>query len=368
MPSVSSSVVGGDILSRPVTTTVTPAYETTGGSIGQDFDSKNASTVIRGYLARFELEIPAGSTITGVRINFVSSSITGTSFPFRIGFLATDGLWNAPTSSSGGFNATQYATHASLPWPVREDAFGVLEFRDSYWHDGAAGFDGFLTGLNAASGVAFSIGDSYSEDSTATGLVSHAQAFLDDATASDRANSVSGTALPFAFCIVPDDDSALADNLQGIRTHDNAIESNRPTLEVAYTEPNTPPTVGSITLQTAPPLALGDLLIASAGATDAQDGTLALDWSSDRDGVLETSSSTLRTTALSVGSHTITATATDSGGLTASSSIAVEVYASSVASSSRARDAVSNIPRARDGVATNASTRPAASSWGRVKE
>ena len=63
----------------------------------------------------------------------------------------------------------------------------------------------------------------------------------------------------------------------------------------------------------------------AATATDAQDGSLTADivWKSDVDGALDPTATGAVT--LSIGAHTLTATVTDSGGLSASATVSVEV-------------------------------------------
>ncbi|HLU83468.1 MAG TPA: hypothetical protein VKZ43_08705, partial [Trueperaceae bacterium] len=63
----------------------------------------------------------------------------------------------------------------------------------------------------------------------------------------------------------------------------------------------------------------------AATATDAQDGSLTADivWKSDVDGALDPTATGAVT--LSLGAHTLTATVTDSGGLSASATVSVEV-------------------------------------------
>src|SRR5262249_58546498 len=62
----------------------------------------------------------------------------------------------------------------------------------------------------------------------------------------------------------------------------------------------------------------------TASASDVEDTSLTIHWSSSRDGDLGTGAS-LSTSSLTSGTHTITASVTDSGGKSASSSITIVV-------------------------------------------
>jgi hypothetical protein len=72
----------------------------------------------------------------------------------------------------------------------------------------------------------------------------------------------------------------------------------------------------------------GTAVTFTATASDTEDGdlTAAIAWSSDLDGALGTGG-TLNLSTLTVGTHTITASATDSGGLTGTDTITVEITA-----------------------------------------
>ena len=98
------------------------------------------------------------------------------------------------------------------------------------------------------------------------------------------------------------------------------IHSDSITITIIEAPENTPPTVnigyptdGSIITQ-------GSLFFIETGL-DAEDGPLPIIWSSNIDGVVASLSN------LSVGHHLITATVTDSGGLTASDSVSIDVIA-----------------------------------------
>ncbi|RMG17467.1 MAG: hypothetical protein D6729_08850 [Deltaproteobacteria bacterium] len=90
---------------------------------------------------------------------------------------------------------------------------------------------------------------------------------------------------------------------------------------------NTPPVVTIESPSDGSAVKLGDPVVFTGSATDAEDGPLtgtALTWSSDVDGDLGSGESV--TTALATaGAHTITLTATDSAGATASASIQIQV-------------------------------------------
>jgi hypothetical protein len=89
---------------------------------------------------------------------------------------------------------------------------------------------------------------------------------------------------------------------------------------------NTAPSVAISAPASGTSVTAGTSVTFTGSATDVQDGSLSasLSWTSSRDGVLGTGAS-LSTSALSVGSHTITAAVTDSGGLTGSASIGLNV-------------------------------------------
>lgn len=86
-----------------------------------------------------------------------------------------------------------------------------------------------------------------------------------------------------------------------------APENTAPTVQINY------PADGSTIIQ-------GSLFFINTGS-DAEDGPLPIIWSSNIDGVVDSLSN------LSVGHHIITASVTDSGGLTASDSVSIDVIA-----------------------------------------
>ena len=316
MPIVSSGVVGGDYAGVFQNAIGAPNFTTSTERIGNTLDTKSGSVGALGFMGRFEVEVPDGATITGARLSFTSQGNQGINpKPWRAGFMATDGKWNVD-----GFNGTQYPTRTSIP-KASVYSFGWV-FIDSVWHNGGAGFDGFVS-IAEPTGSAFTVGDGLASDYSLSGIVSQLQSFLDNATASDRANSASGTALPVAFQIAPDGHTAA--QTQTIRTVDHPTASSRPSIEIAYTVPNAPPSSGIINALTSTTIREGKSFSAQSVGSDAEDGVLYPVWSSDLDGELASGTSTLSVTTLSVGRHTITATVTDSGGLSASSTIAVDV-------------------------------------------
>lgn len=225
MPTVSSSVIGGDyggIFNNGIGAS---DFTTPTGRIGNTFDAKSGISGAHGYMARFEVEVPDGATITGVRFSFTSNANNGINpKPWLAGFMATDGKWNVD-----GFNATQYPTEISIP---KASIYGTTWiFVNSVWLGGGAGFNGSVS-IAEPNGSAFTVGDGLASDYSLSGIVSHLQSFLEDATAADRANSASGTALPVAFQIAPSGN--IAAQSQTIRTNDHATASSRPSIEISF--------------------------------------------------------------------------------------------------------------------------------------
>jgi hypothetical protein len=89
---------------------------------------------------------------------------------------------------------------------------------------------------------------------------------------------------------------------------------------------NTPPVVTITAPASGTTVMAGDPVALAGTATDAEDGSLSgnLSWSSDLDGVLGSGAS-VSTSTLSVGTHNITASVTDSGGLSDSDAISVNI-------------------------------------------
>lgn len=88
---------------------------------------------------------------------------------------------------------------------------------------------------------------------------------------------------------------------------------------------NTAPTVDVTAPTDGTTVTEGEAITFTADATDAEDGTTAVSWSSDRDGALGDGASI--TATLSVGTHAVTASTTDSAGASASDSVTVTVEA-----------------------------------------
>ncbi len=89
---------------------------------------------------------------------------------------------------------------------------------------------------------------------------------------------------------------------------------------------NTAPTVTISSPSTGASFVEGASITFTGSATDTQDGSLtgSLTWTSSRDGVIGSGASFQRSN-LSVGTHTVTASVTDSGALTGSASVTVNV-------------------------------------------
>ena len=94
--------------------------------------------------------------------------------------------------------------------------------------------------------------------------------------------------------------------------------------------PNTAPSASIATPSSGAVYTDGDTVSFSGSGSDAEDGDVSasLVWTSNLDGHIGTGAA-FSTSGLSVGNHTITATATDSGGLTGSDSISLEVQQAS---------------------------------------
>jgi len=227
MTLVSSQVVDGDLFDVMANGSGTPPFSTTSGSMGSSVDDKLGITLLYGYIGRFELEIPLGATIDGVRMTFTSDGEVGSgNKSLRLGFLAQDGTWE-----SDGFNATNYSTKTSVPFSSTV-VVSTITHHDGVWQDGAAGVDDSFS-ISASVGATFSFVDgTLSGDLSATGLVDQLQSFVDGAIAADLLDSVSGTAMPVLFAVGGD----TAVNVRQLaRAFEHATASSRPVLEVAFT-------------------------------------------------------------------------------------------------------------------------------------
>lgn len=229
---VSSRVVGGDIIDSCSVVGV-PAYTLNNESIGIEFDVKGSS--VFGFLGRFELEIPAGATISSVRFRLFSNGVGNGSQTnqWAMGFVDDDSLWPA-----GGFNATTYPTRLSLPWPRRmSGAPNTLIDNPGAWVGNAYP----ATSTFAQPVIPFGDDLSFSEGpglepifqdnrQLVTGLVSNLQTWLDSNP--DRSNSASGTAIPAAFAVVFAGTSGFG--FQGALTSFYPNRNARPELSVVW--------------------------------------------------------------------------------------------------------------------------------------
>jgi len=226
---VSSKVVGGDIIDS-CSVVGNPAYTLDNEKIGIEFAIKGSA--IYGFLARFELEIPAGATITGVRIQMFSNGTGGLNSALNqwaMGFVDDDSIWPA-----GGFNSSTYPTRASLPWPRRMSASPqTLIDNPGAWVGNAypATINFSEPVIPFGQDLSFSEGPNLSPQfKEVTGLVSNLQAWLDSNP--DRSNSASGTAIPAAFAIVFAGTSGFG--FQGALTSFYPNYNARPVLTVRF--------------------------------------------------------------------------------------------------------------------------------------
>ena len=225
---VDSLVVGGDLIDS-CSVVGNPAYTLNNEHIGIEFNVKGSS--IFGFLGRFELEIPAGATITGVRIRLFSNGISNGSQEneWALGFVDDDSIWPA-----GGFNATTYPTRISLPWPRRMsgDPETLIDNPGAWVGDAYPATSNFTEPVIPFGGdLSFSEGPNMTPQfKEVTGLVSNLQTWLDSNP--DRSNSASGTAIPAAFAIVYG--GAFGFGYQGALTSFYPGYNTRPELTVRF--------------------------------------------------------------------------------------------------------------------------------------
>ena len=311
---MNGSPAGGDA-GDSLSTAGNVGYGATTVALGTTVAGTSPAVVtVRGYAGRFELEIPAGATIDAVIIEFSAAAAgINTTSGLSGGFLAADSVWPA-----SGFNASSYATRASFPWPRRYNGSALVDNLGAF-QGGAAAFSGAFPRATAA-GQLWSFGDATTAEHSVSGLVAQLQAFIDGEPAGIRSGSVSGTALPIAFALVP---SAVFGGTQGVRTADYG--STAPVLGVSYTPSNAPPTVSITSPSASSTVPQGNAVSFAATSTDPEDGALVPVWTSSLDGAI--GSGNFSSSSLSVGSHTITATATDSGSSTGSDSVTLAIDA-----------------------------------------
>ncbi|MEM1205214.1 MAG: PKD domain-containing protein [Acidobacteriota bacterium] len=115
---------------------------------------------------------------------------------------------------------------------------------------------------------------------------------------------------------------------------------------VGGASPNTAPSASISAPANGASFEQGASVTFTGSAGDAEDGDLSasLSWSSSIDGALGTGAS-VATSALSVGSHTITASVTDSGGLSASTTVAVTVTQPTVTDQTATFDGALQAPK-----------------------
>jgi len=300
------------------------SFSGTLGQYGSGFDTKSGQfTNPRQFLAHFEIEVPAGVTIQGVRVTLRHGSAnSNTSQILRMGPMARDGLWNA---GGDGWATSNYPLQSSIPHPV-EQRFAPNRYVDmARWHEPVAGYVDTTQGIYG-SGVFFSQGDgSLAVDEDLPGLVSLIQAFLDDTVQADRDVTGSGTALSILLAWTGSPNRVGTGQLQGLRTVDQTTESNRPLLEIEFEDPNLAPSVSITSPADGAQLPAVEAVTLSAVASDPEDGDLSasVEWVSDLSGSLG-SGATLEL-ALEEGTHTITASITDSGGLETTDEITLEI-------------------------------------------
>ena len=248
MPVVSSDVVLGDI-GDDILTTGTPVFSFQSINLGTLFDVKSG-TFVRGWTGRFEVEVPEGSTIYGVKLELVSTgTFAGTGVPLIGGVLATPSPWQ----EFGFQNTTTWPNRMALPWPSRFDGTTV-SLNPSAWHDGAAGFSGSYV-PNAALDTSFGFSEGFTPalKNPVTGLVDQVQSFFGAEVPGMRAYSASGTAMPIAFAVVPS--TLFYNNYQSIATSKNPTVLRRPVLTIDFTlpEPVIVPAKGSISARVSGP-------------------------------------------------------------------------------------------------------------------
>jgi hypothetical protein len=273
MPTVSARPTS-DILDSLINDSSSPVFDDASHELGIVVALK--STASYGYMGRFELPIPDGATIDGVRITFtsagsgVSSALTRN---FALGFVDDDSTW-----PEDGFTSTDdYATRSALPWPWRWSGSVVVDNQGAWFGDSDP-VDIAFTLSAISTNDPYRFADSITpREVEASGLVDNLQDWLDGTGGTLRADTASGTDLPICFAIVA---NAAGNSWQFVYSADTGTESRRPLLEVEYTAA---PASGTITASSSagpavsarPTVAASVLASASAAPSVSGRATLA---------------------------------------------------------------------------------------------
>lgn len=323
---IATDVEDGDTSTHRVRPNAGPIVHTATLGYGNDFVLKVGEFQFVSFF-RFELDIPKGDTITGVRLNLTSiTTDVGNAFELHGGFLNPDNS-RAQWVDADGFETPNYASMGDLPlaewndlgidptvWWTEDstDHFVELAYQPIYTTDQDVSIgDGDLTGYLQLSGE----------------LVDQLQSILDnDDYDTDFRDTGVGDGLPVAFQLLQPGDTHNQEESQVIHSGGSTTAAFRPTLEVKWVSSDIPPVVTII--QPAAPISvgMGTLIEFEATSIDDEDGNISagIEWSSDQDGSLHTGAS-FSTDLLSVNVHVITASSTDSFANTVEETIGVTV-------------------------------------------
>jgi len=229
-------LLGFEYLQNPdayVGKTVTDTFAQTTQYILGRYGTKVANRVDHVIFTRFEVDVPKGATVTGVKIEYHSNGGVGGTDDIDIsgGFVLPDNDWEDSTG------VLEWGSYATIPLAQSYDG----PFQDATEHpevfqDGAPAFDAVTTELVSTLFQEYSFGDGLTAITSVTGLVDQLQNYIDEHE-SLRDHVVAGS-IPvlvqlYGDWIVGDDN-----HYQGLIQADyvgSFYLANRPSLTVEYT-------------------------------------------------------------------------------------------------------------------------------------
>lgn len=198
--------------------------------IGSEYDGKN-DLPQQGFW-RFEVDIPAGATILGVRFEAVASGIGGALGPIPMygGFLRQQGIpvgWENPDGCG------EWLLDSDVPLVDFNTIFGVLHDEDPFW-GGAKGFAEQPV-QTAAVSAPWSIGEGTLPGAvaTVTGLIAQLQSYLGDAGNEATRGATKADSIPVMFTALRDF-VGLRNQFQFLHAAGATVASRRPKLRIDW--------------------------------------------------------------------------------------------------------------------------------------
>ena len=184
------------------------------------------------FALRFDLDIPAAATVTGVRLTMDKINGVGQTSKIRAGWLKPDTFWESALC----WDAYAFQNQVPRPWSVSGSTAGPNDFTI---------FQGDAVAFSQANNLSLLNSELILSDGTLTGGTATGTntlvAKLNDYLAANQSlrDQDGATGIPIAIQVFPDRTIPIGSTTAWASFHSSAgaIGSTPPTLEVEYTDP-----------------------------------------------------------------------------------------------------------------------------------